>query len=97
MVAFTSVSQQRGAGPQDDGVHGAAAAGAGSVRQLFCLRDCRRRIPHHRPGDFLHFNNVLARRVIVFLHLLPGSLTFSLRVFAKKKFVVHRRENQNDK
>lgn len=41
-----------GAGPRDDGVDGAAAAGVGSLRQLFRLWDCHRRIHHHSPGDF---------------------------------------------
>ena len=47
-----AASPQTDTGRLDDGVDGAAAAGAGSVRQLFRLRDRRRRVHHHRPGDF---------------------------------------------
>ena len=38
--------------PGEDGVTGAAVAGAGSLLQLLHLWDCHRRLHHHSPGDF---------------------------------------------
>lgn len=52
-AAFTLRSVHTGTEQLDDGVNGAAAAGVGFVRQQFRLRDCDRRISHHRPGDFI--------------------------------------------
>lgn len=52
VAGFMPDSSQTGAVRVDDGVNGAAAAGVGSVRRLFLLWDCRRRIHHHSPGDF---------------------------------------------
>lgn len=52
-AVFTLLSVHTGTEQLDDGVNGTAAAGVGFVRQQFHLRDCHRRIPHHRPGDFI--------------------------------------------
>lgn len=42
---------QTGAELWDDGVDGAAGAGAESVCRLFLLWDRHRRLHHHSPGD----------------------------------------------
>lgn len=60
-------------GPLDDGAPGAAAAGAGAVRQQFCLRDCRRCVHHHRPGDFYSANQLTTVTSVP----LPGKLSSS--------------------
>lgn len=52
-AVFTLLSVHTGTEQLDDGVNGTAAAGVGFVRQQFHLRDCHRRITHHRPGDFI--------------------------------------------
>lgn len=53
VCALTLASVQRGTEPKDDGGEGTTSAGAGSVRQQLRLRDCYRRVSHHRPGDIL--------------------------------------------
>lgn len=54
---------QRGAELWDDGVNGAAGAGAESVCRLFLLRDHHRRVHHHRAGDINPLNNRLVGKL----------------------------------
>lgn len=71
------LSPQTGTWPLDDGAHWAAAAGVGTVRQLFRLRDCHRCIRHHCPGDF----NTKLYMGFFYLQPLPGRLFQRVCVF----------------
>lgn len=75
------LSPQTGTWPLDDGAHWAAAAGVGTVRQLFRLRDCHRCIRHHCPGDF----NTKLYMGFFYLQPLPGRLFQRVCVFGGEK------------
>lgn len=73
---------QTGAGPLDDGVNGAAAAGAVSVRLLLRLWDRHRRVRHHSSGDLTQKSKRKTPCHTFFFYFcpLPGRLTCFQRV-----------------